>query len=189
MKLERETYRDDVLKYFNKEKVLRGGIMELNDKNFVVLEGKEVVSIVYELIEFSDGSKISDRELGYAIADFWKAEVERKARTIEVSFSLDDCKKALSYIPLYKNGSFRKSQIRGTLVSIGVLEPLSMLRSHYDPRDNDYCDSTFTAYTTRYDRSPETAFLETLQRGGYEIIKETSTTILLRSLTERELKQ
>lgn len=153
--------------------------MELNDKNLVVLDGKEVASIIGELIEFSDGSKTSDRELGYAIANFWEAEVERKARIIEVDLSLDDCKKALSYIPLYKNGSFRKDQIRGTLVSIGVLEPLSMLRSNYDPRDNDYYDSRFTAYTTRYDISPEVVFLETLQRDGYEIIKETNTTILL----------
>lgn len=159
--------------------------MELNGMNLVVLGGKEVVSIVRELIEFSDGSQTSDYKLSYAIADFWKAEVERKARIIKVDLSLDDCEKALSYIPLYKNGSFRKDRIRSTLVSIGVLEPLSKLRSHYDPRDNDYCDSTYTAYTTQYDTSPEAIFLETLQRGNYEIIRETHTTILLKRQKQR----
>ena len=152
--------------------------MYLNEDKKVVYNNKVVKMIFGCHIRLEDNTEILDHDLAYKIADFWKSEIEKDiVYAPEVILTLEDCKNILKSMPNKK--FFYKAQLVSYIAKYKHIKPSEYIKSSYDPRDNDYCDSSYMACTYRQSDDFVYDFIDILSKNGY-ITKMTQTTIYFR---------
>lgn len=153
-------------------------ILDKADKK-VIYNGKKVISIYGGHIQLEDNSSLFDGQLAYEISDFWKTEIEKTCeKAPEVKFTLEECIDIAKSI--YKGSYVSAKEAIEAIYNYKHLKPSAYLRSSYDPRDNDYADSTYEACI--YEAAPcLDAFLQILYDNGY-IHHTTTRTIYFRNI-------
>lgn len=147
----------------------------------VIYNGKKVDAIVGCNIYLDDDTTvISKGRLSFEIADFWKEQVEKDCVLApKVDFTLDECLEIAG--ALYKGKYVRVEQLFEKIYEYKKLQESTYIRSNYDPRDNDYNDSTYTACIFRQDFTILETFIQIMVDNGY-IDHTTSTTIYFRNI-------
>lgn len=148
--------------------------------NYVYLNGKKVVWIYGGNIIFENNEKIYNQELAYKIAGYWQQEVEKSmVRAPKVELTLDECIQIAS--SLYRGSYLKFNDIYYAIRKLKNLKDYEYVESSYDPRDNDYCDSTYKACVYAPDHTVVDTFIKVLDDNGY-IKKATSRTVHLKNI-------
>jgi hypothetical protein len=153
---------------------------ELTDDLNVQIEIDGVKHIVKSIcnanICLNDGTELRDYSLNYQIADKWKElipnYVELKYEP-KVEFNRD---KLILGLRHYKHFIYKTRVDSFVRTILNKQWDDNIIRSSYNPRDNDYCDSTYTFNANIEDYSIYKRFVEFLKENNlYE--SETQTTI------------
>lgn len=171
---------------FQKNPVYRGDLIILNNldeqKNVQVLLNDEIHSVtevVGNYIRLDNDQEIFvTNKIAYGIANKWEELMERDIPHIyEAPIPIDDSIiytiKHLSKKWIYK--TVVNSLVRNAAKGINVPEQ-KCWNSHYNPRDNDYKDTTYYYYVVVRDNTLQSRFIQFLKDNNlYE--SETQTTI------------
>jgi len=148
--------------------------------NYVYLNGEKVVWICGGNIIFENNEKIYNQELAYEIADYWKQEVEKSmVLASKVELTLEECIQIAS--SLYRGSYLKFNDIYYAICKLKNLKQSEYVKSSYDPRDNDYCDSYYTACIYKADSTIVDTFIKVLDDNDY-IKKVTSRTVHLKNI-------
>lgn len=141
----------------------------------VIYNGKKVNRILREEITFDDDTKLYNQSLAYEISDFWKSEVEKDTVIApKVKLTLEDCLAIIKRMS--KKNFYYIAHLANYIADYKHIKPSEYIKSEYDPRDNDYCESTYTACIYKQTDDFVTDFLELLRKNNY-IKKITKTTV------------